>query len=81
MLEINKETKFKGTSKVGEATAKVFEATINTANPESMTFNNYIVSYDLYKNNRTAITTEQTQFEDAAYAFQDQLIAEKAAKV
>jgi len=76
MLNITKTTQFRGESKIGEATAKVFEATINTANPESMTFNNYIVNYDLYKNNRAAIATEQTKFEDEAYTFQAQLIAE-----
>ncbi|MDO9549128.1 MAG: hypothetical protein Q7J65_09220 [Candidatus Marinimicrobia bacterium] len=79
MLEITKETIFKGTSKVGDAAAKMFEARINTVNPESMSFNHYIVQYDLYKANRAAIGAEQLAFEDAAYAFQDQLIAEQAA--
>lgn len=78
MLNITKTTQFRGESKIGEVVAKVFEATINTTNPENMTFNNYIINYDLYKSNRTAIATEQTQFEDAAYAFQAQLIAEQA---
>lgn len=80
MLEIIKETKFRGTSKVGDSAAKMFEATINTANPEDMKFNHYIVNYELYKSNRSAIGAEQLAFEDAAYAFQDQLIAEKAAQ-
>lgn len=80
MLEIMKETKFRGTSKVGDAAAKMFEATINTANPEDMKFNHYIVNYELYKSNRSAIGAEQLSFEDAAYVFQDQLIAEKAAQ-
>ena len=81
MLEIIKETKFKGTSKVGEVTAKIFEATINTASPETMTFNHYVVNYEIYKSNRAAIGTEQLAFEDAAYAFQDQLIAENETQV
>lgn len=80
MLEIIKETKFRGTAKVGDAAAKMFEATINTANPEDMKFNHYIVNYELYKSNRSVIGAEQLAFEDAAYAFQDQLIAEKAAQ-
>jgi hypothetical protein len=78
MLEVIKETKFRGTSKVGDAAAKMFEATINTANPGDMKFNHYIVNYELYKSNRAAIGAEQLQFEDAAYTFQDQLIAEQA---
>jgi hypothetical protein len=80
MLEIIKETIFRGTSKVGDAAAKMFEARINTANPENITFNHYVANYDLYKSNRAAIGAEQSTFEDTAYAFQDQLIAEQAAK-
>lgn len=80
MLEIIKETKFRGTSKIGDAAAKMFEATINTANPEDMKFNHYVVNYSLYEPNRTAISAEQLQFEDAAYAFKAQLIAEQAAQ-
>ncbi|PKM87503.1 MAG: hypothetical protein CVU87_09480 [Firmicutes bacterium HGW-Firmicutes-12] len=78
MLEIIKTTTFTGTAKIGEVAAKVFSATINTANPEDMSFNHYVVKYDLYKANRAAIGAEQSAFEDAAYTFQDQLIAEKA---
>lgn len=81
MLEVIKETKFRGTSKIGEAAAKMFEATINTANPADMKFNHYIVNYELYKSNRAVIGAEQLAFEDQAYSFQDQLIAEKAALV
>lgn len=79
MLEIVKTTTFSGTAKIGEAAAKMFGATINTANPEDMSFNHYVVNYELYKSNRAAIGAEQIIFEDAAYAFQDALIAEKAA--
>ena len=79
MLETNKETIIKGTSKVGEVAVKMFEARINTASPEVMTFNHYVVNYELYKPNRAAILQEQLSFEDSAYAFQDQLIAEQAA--
>lgn len=78
MLNITKTTNFKGESKINDTLAKVFEATINTAAPENMTMSGYIVNYELYKANREAIATEQTQFEDQAYAFQAQLIAEQA---
>ena len=80
MLEITKETIFRGTSKVGDAAAKMFEARINTASPETIAFNHYVVQYDIYKSNRSAIAAEQLAFEDVAYSFQDQLIAEKAAQ-
>jgi len=81
MLEITKETIIKGTSKVGDAAVKMFEARINTSNPETMAFNHYVVNNDLYKPNRKAIGAEESQFEDVAYDFQDQLIAEKAAQL
>ena len=81
MLEIVKTTTFSGTSKIGEVVAKIFTATINTETPEDMAFNHYVVNYELYKGNRTTISNEQVEFEDAAYAFQDQLITEKEAQV
>lgn len=74
MLEIVKTTQFRGSAKIGETVAKVFEATINTETPESMTMNSYIVNYELYKNNRAAISAEQITFEDTVYAFQESLI-------
>lgn len=80
MLNITKTTQFRGESKIGEVAAKMFEATINTANPESMTLNNYVINYDLYKANRTAIAADQAAFEDAVYLFQEELIAEQAAQ-
>ncbi len=79
MLDIVKTTQFRGTSKFGdegsEQTAKIFEATINTSNPEDLTFNSYVIDYSLYKANRTTISAEQTEFEDSVYAFQDELLA------
>ncbi|MDN5289871.1 MAG: hypothetical protein PWQ06_110 [Anaerophaga sp.] len=80
MLEIIKTTQFRGDSKINTQSAKVFEATINTAAPENMTLNSYIINYDLYKSNRTAIAADQAAFEDAVYAFQEALIAEQAAR-
>jgi len=80
MLEIIKTTQFRGDSKVNSQSAKVFEATINTAAPENMTLNSYVINYELYKSNRSAIAADQAAFEDAVYAFQEALIAEQAAQ-
>lgn len=77
MLTITKTTQFRGESKIGDTAAKMFEATINTTNPENITLNSYVINYELYKANRTAIATDQTAFEDAVYAFQESLIAEQ----
>ncbi len=78
MLEIVKTTTFTGNSKIGEVAAKIFTATINTETPEDMVLNHYVVNYELYKGNRTTISNDQIEFEDAAYAFQDQLITEQS---
>ena len=80
MLEISKTTQFKGNSKIGNEVAKVFDATINTATPENLTLNNYVINYELYKANRALIAADQTAFEDAVYALQEALIADKAAQ-
>jgi len=80
MLNITKTTQFRGESKVGETAVKMFEATINTAAPENMTLNNYVINYELYKANRAAVAADQTAFEDAVYLFQESLIAEQAAQ-
>ena len=80
MLEIIKTTQFKGNSKVGADIVKVFDASINTADPENITLQAYVVNYDLYKANRAAVAADQTSFEDAVYAFQEALIAEQAAQ-
>lgn len=79
MLEVTKTIQIRGTSKIGTATAKFFEATISTVSPESMTFNHYIADYTLYKANRSAVSAGQTAFEDAAYALQDELTVESEA--
>ena len=73
MLNVIKTTNFKGESKINDTLAKVFEATINTAAPENMTMNSYIVNYELYKANRAVVTADQTAFEDTVYAFQESL--------
>ena len=79
MLEIVKTTTFTGSSKIGETIVKMFTATVNTESPEEMTLNHWVVNYPVYKANRTAIGLEEVEFEDQAYAFQQQLIDEKKA--
>ena len=75
MLEINKSITLVGNSKVGDVTVKVFDAKINESDPENLSLNNYVTNYDLYKANRTAVTADQTAFEDAVYALQESLMA------
>lgn len=74
MIEIKKSITLVGNSKVGTELVKVFDAKINENEPENMTMNSYITNYDLYKVNRAAITAEQTEFENAAYAIQEAML-------
>lgn len=75
MLEINKSITLIGNSKVNDVLVKVFDAKINENDPENLTINNYVTNYELYKANRTAIATEQAQFEDAVYKIQEEMLA------
>ena len=74
MLEINKSISLIGNSKVGEKVVKVFDAKINENDPENLTINSYITDYELYKVNRTAVTAEQTEFENMVYSIQESLV-------
>jgi len=74
MLEINKSISIIGNSKIGTELVKVFDAKINENEPENMTLNSYIANYELYKTNRSAVTLEQTEFEDMVYELQESLI-------
>ena len=80
MLETTREIFIKGVSKIGDVAVKNFEARINTSTPETINFNHYVINYDLHKPNRSLVNVDEVAFEDQAYAFQDQLIAEKAAQ-
>lgn len=77
MLTIIKTTQLKGNSRIGEDLVKVFDASVSSATPETLAFTSYIINYDLYKANRSAISADQIAFEDAVYAFQEELIAEQ----
>lgn len=74
MLEISKSISLIGNSKIDGVVVKVFDAKINENDPENMVLNSYIANYELYKANRAAITTEQTQFEDVVYSLQESMM-------
>lgn len=56
-------------------------ATINSDNPEDMSISAWTNDKQLYKENRTEIRKLQAQFEDAAFAEQDILIAEQTEEI
>lgn len=71
----------------GDSTREVlvegYTCTIDSANPKNMNVSKYPASpegKELYKDNREACRADYAAFEDAAYALQDELIAEKQAE-
>lgn len=51
--------------------------TINTDNPEQMSFNSVKLNKDLYKANRDICRADIAEFEDGAYELQEQYLAQK----
>lgn len=72
-IEINGESIFDGVSAAG------YTAKINSNNPEDITLTNWTNDKTAYKNNRAQCYKDREEFEDAAYALQAEMIAEKAA--
>lgn len=79
MLNMKKSITLTGASMIDGAQAEGYTATIDDNNPEDMTLSSYKVDKNLYKANRTQCRQDAAEFEDAAYALQDELIDEKAA--
>lgn len=62
-----------------EIAVKGFTASIDSTNPENMTISDFYHSAEgkaLYKEHRSECRVDEASFEDAAYALQDQMIAE-----
>lgn len=79
MLNMKKSITLTGESVIDGTQAEGYSATINSDNPEDITFSNWQTDKALYKANRTQCRLDKAEFEDAAYALQDELIAEKEA--
>lgn len=60
-----------------------YTCTIDSGKPENMNVSRYFASNEgreLYKDNRSECRADYAAFEDAAYALQDEMIAEKSAE-
>ena len=81
MLEIKKKITLTGESLIDGKQAEGYQATIDSANPEDMVFSSWQTDKALYKANRVQCRKDAAAFEDAAYAVQDAMIAEKEKQV
>lgn len=65
--------------KVEEQTIEVpvegYSATIDSNNPEDMSISSWQIDKEMYKANRIQCRQDSADFEDAAYAIQDEMIA------
>lgn len=79
-MEIRKNIEFTSNSSETESgiTIMSFQAVINSDNPAELYYIPSISNQNLYKANREKVKADQKAFEDAVYAEQDRLIAEKA---
>lgn len=81
MLNIKKNITLTGESKIDGVVACGFRAVIDSEKPEDMTISSWQVNKNLYKANRAACRADEAEFEDAAYALQDELITANATTV
>lgn len=80
MLNITKSITLKGTSTIDGVVVEGYQAVINSANPNEMNISSWQQNKPLYKENRAQCRADKAEFEDAAYALQDELLAEKGAE-
>ena len=74
MLKITKSITLKGTSSINGVIAENYQAVIDNENPINMNISSWQQDKALYKANRTECRKDSADFEDYAYALQDEMI-------
>lgn len=77
MLKFTEQTTFSGKSVIDGVVAEEYKAVIDSNNPEGMTITSWQVNKEVYKANRSQCRADNAEFEDMAYAKQDEMIAAK----
>jgi hypothetical protein len=77
MLSIQKKVTLTGETVIDGKSVLGHSATIDSDNPAEITISCWKNDKDLYKQHRSLCRQEQAEFEDAAYAVQDEIISEK----
>ena len=78
MLNTTKTVTLNGNSTIDGIMAEGYTASIDSANPENMSMSSWIADQKLYKAHRSDCRVDKAAFEDAAFALQDEMIAEKS---
>lgn len=79
MLRTVKKITIDGFSVIDDVQVSGFRAEINSENPSDMNLTSYQIDKEAYKANRVVARADEAEFEEYAYAIQDELIAEKEA--
>lgn len=74
-LQSRKKITFEGESVINGVVVQGYRAEINSDNPEDIVISEWIVDKNGYKDNRVQARQDNSDFEDMAYALQDELIA------
>ena len=77
MLTVKKEYTLTGESKIDGVVAESYRAVINSENPIDMVMSSVQRDKALYKANRVICRQDSADFEEIAFAMQDQLISER----
>ena len=77
MLNYKKSVTVTGGSYIDGVQAEGYTATISSDNPEDITLSSWQTDKALYKANRAQCRKDAAEFEDVAYAIQDEMISDK----
>lgn len=78
-LTVRKSITLTGDCMIDGVKAEGYSAVINSSNPLDMTLSSYQQNKELCKANRQQCRADEAEFEDLAYAIQDEMLAEKEA--
>ena len=80
MLKTKKSITLTGNSVIDGKVAEGYSATIDSANPQDMNISSWQQDKPLCKANRAQCRADKAEFEDLAYACQDEMIASMEAE-
>ncbi len=80
LADYKKEVTITANSTINGEKAEGYQAKIDSNNPEDIKISSWQQDKKLYKTNREQCRKDAAEFEDAAYAVQDKMIAEKEAE-
>lgn len=78
MLNMKRSITLFGASYIDGKQAEGYQAVIESENPNDIRFSNWQTDKELYKANRIQCRQDSADFEDAAYAIQDEMLAESS---